>query len=115
MEGGPDSWDYDPGPMQPWEVSYWAEKRRKAEYDYDEEELRPYFPLPSVMEGMFGIVSKLYNIRIEERETGKTLRAWHPECCFYDLYDNASVSCLGHFMPTGIRARVSAVGVDELL
>ena len=26
----------EPGPMQPWEVSYWAEKRRKAEYDYDE-------------------------------------------------------------------------------
>lgn len=87
----------DPGPMQPWEVSYWAEKRRKAEYDYDEEELRPYFPLPSVMDGMFGIVSKLYNIRIEERETGEDIETWHPECCFYDLYDNASGELLGSF------------------
>ena len=86
-----------PGPLQPWEVSYWAEKRRKAEYDYDEEELRPYFPLPSVMEGMFGIVSKLYNIRIEERETGEDIEVWHPECCFYDLFDNASGELLGSF------------------
>jgi len=85
------------GPMQPWEVGYWAEKRRKAEYDYDEEELRPYFPLPSVMEGMFRIVSKLYNIRIEERETGDEIQTWHPECCFYDLYDNATNELLGSF------------------
>ena len=87
----------EPGPMQPWETSYWAEKRRKAEFDYDEEELRPYFPLPSVMEGMFGIVSKLYNIRIEERETGGDIEVWHPECCFYDLYDNATEELLGSF------------------
>ena len=87
----------EPGPMQPWEVGYWAEKRRKAEYDFDEEELRPYFPLPSVMEGMFGIVSKLYNIRIEERETGEDIEVWHPECCFYDLFDNASGELLGSF------------------
>lgn len=85
------------GPMQPWETGYWAEKRRKAEYDYDEEELRPYFPLPSVMDGMFGIVSKLYNIRIEERETGGDIETWHPECCFYDLYDNATGELLGSF------------------
>ena len=71
-----------PGPMQPWEVSYWAEKRRKAEYEYDEEELRPYFPLPSVMQGMFGIVSKLYNIRIEERETGEDIESLAPRVLF---------------------------------
>ena len=87
----------EPAPMQPWEVSYWAEKRRKAEYDYDEEELRPYFPLPSVMEGMFGIVSKLYNIRIEQRDTGEDIEVWHPECCFYDLYDNTTGELLGSF------------------
>ncbi|MBT8044883.1 MAG: M3 family metallopeptidase [Verrucomicrobiae bacterium] len=87
----------DPQPMQPWEVGYWAEKRRQAEYDFDEEELRPYFSLPKVMEGMFHIVSKLYNVRIEERETGDDIETWHPECCFYDLYDNATEELLGSF------------------
>ncbi|MBT8038132.1 MAG: M3 family metallopeptidase [Verrucomicrobiae bacterium] len=89
-----------PGPMQPWEISYWAENRRKAEYDFDEEELRPYFPLTSVMEGMFGIVSRLYNIRIEEKLTtdqGGDIETWHPECRFYDLFDNASDELLGSF------------------
>lgn len=84
-------------PMQPWEITYWAEKRRKAEYDFDDEALRPYFPLPKVMSGMFDIVSKLYNIRIEERETGEDIEVWHPECCFYDLFDNDTEELLGSF------------------
>lgn len=83
--------------MQPWETTYWAEKRRKAEYDIDDEALRPYFPLDKVMDGMFSIVSKLYDIRIEERETGEDIEAWHPECCFYDLFDNQSGDLLGSF------------------
>ncbi|NWK55305.1 M3 family metallopeptidase [Verrucomicrobiaceae bacterium N1E253] len=83
--------------MQPWEVSYWAEKRRKAEYDIDDEALRPYFPLDRVMDGMFSIVSKLYNIRIEERATGEDIETWHPECCFYDLYDHQTGELLGSF------------------
>ncbi|MGB0993135.1 MAG: M3 family metallopeptidase, partial [Akkermansiaceae bacterium] len=87
-------------PLEPWEAGYWAEKCRKAEYDFDDEELRPYFPLNSVMDGMFGIVSKLYNIRIEQRQTttdGGDIETWHPECCFYDLFDNATEELLGSF------------------
>ncbi len=87
----------EPSLMKPWEVSYWAEKRRKAEYDFDDEVLRPYFPLPQVMEGMFDIVSKLYNIRIEERETGEDIEVWHPECKFYDLFDRETNELLGSF------------------
>jgi len=83
--------------MQPWETTYWAEKRRKAEYDFDDEALRPYFPLPEVMSGMFSIVSKLYDIRIEERETGQNIETWHPECRFYDLFDNKTKELLGSF------------------
>jgi len=87
----------EPSLMQPWETSYWAEKRRQAEYDFDDEALRPYFPLPKVMEGMFSIVSKLYNLRIEERETGEDIETWHPECKFYDLFDLATGDLLGSF------------------
>jgi oligopeptidase A len=83
--------------MQPWETTYWAEKRRQAEYDFDDEALRPYFPLPEVMSGMFSIVSKLYDIRIEERETGEDIETWHPECKFYDLFDQKTKELLGSF------------------
>lgn len=87
-------------PMEPWETGYWAEKRRKAEYDFDDEELRPYFPLNSVMDGMFGIVSKIFNVRIEEKQTtaaGGNIETWHPECKFYDLFDSNTDELLGSF------------------
>ena len=90
----------DAAPLEPWEISYWAEKRRKAEYDFDDEELRPYFPLNSVMDGMFGIVSKIFGVRIEEKDTtenGGDVQTWHPECRFYDLFDSKTDEMLGSF------------------
>ncbi len=90
----------DAAPLEPWEISYWAEKRRKAEYDFDDEELRPYFPLNRVMDGMFGIVSKIFGVRIEEKDTtenGGDVQTWHPECRFYDLFDSKTDEMLGSF------------------
>lgn len=53
--------------LEPWDIGYWAEKQRKALYDFDEEALRPYFPLDRVVEGMFGIYQEIFGIRITER------------------------------------------------
>src|SRR5207249_1361117 len=53
--------------LDPWDVGYYAEKQRAALYDFDEEELRPYFPLESVVRGMFDIVGRLYGIQVVER------------------------------------------------
>ncbi|MDE3165565.1 MAG: M3 family peptidase, partial [Acidobacteriota bacterium] len=50
--------------IAPWDVAYYAEKQRAALYDFDEEALRPYFPLESVVDGMFEIVKRLYGIRV---------------------------------------------------
>lgn len=55
-------------PIEAWDVGYYAEKQRQAQYDFDEEELRPYFPLPRVLDGMFAIVQSLYGIEIVERD-----------------------------------------------
>ena len=55
--------------FEPWDVFYWTEKRRKALFDFDPEELRPYFPLDGVINGMFRLTEMLFDLKITERET----------------------------------------------
>lgn len=56
-------------PMEPWDVAYWAEKYRRAKYDFDSEELRPYFPVDSVLDGLFEITQKLFGVSIREAKS----------------------------------------------
>ncbi len=89
--------------LEPWENGYWVEKRRKEEYDFDSEELRPYFSVDNVMAGMFEITSKIFGIKIEERETvyGEdkegAVQVWHEDCLYYDVFDGVSGDLLGSF------------------
>jgi peptidyl-dipeptidase Dcp len=53
--------------LEPWDWWYYAEKVRKAKYDLDENELRPYFLLENVRKGAFDVASKLYGIQFIER------------------------------------------------
>jgi len=76
---GPDA----PG-LEPWEIGYYAEKMRQARYDFDEEELRPYFPLERVAAGMFELVGRLYGIEVAE-ESG--VPAWDPRVKYYAVRD----------------------------
>lgn len=70
--------------FQPWDLAFYSEKLRKKNFDISQEELRPYFPLPVVMKGMFEIIQKLYGMRIEAR---KGVDTWHEDVSFFDLYD----------------------------
>jgi len=81
-------------PLQPWETAYWAEKRRKELYDFDEEELRPYFPIDKVMGGMFALSTKIFGIDIIETEGAP---AWHEDVKYYEIKDSASGELLGTF------------------
>lgn len=97
----------EPGPLQPWEIGYWAEKQRQERYAFDDEELRPYFPVEQVMSGMFAITSQLFGIEIEEKdsvyydspssEASEVAEVWHPECKFYQIRDAESQEHLGSF------------------
>ncbi len=79
--------------LEPWDVAYYAEKQRRALYDFDEEVLRPYFPLERAVEGMFETVSRLYGIRVAER---KGVPVWHPDVRYYEIRDQ-DASLLGAF------------------
>jgi oligopeptidase A len=76
-----------------WDIGYWAEKQRKALYDFDEEQLRPYFPAGRVVAGMFEIVERLYGITVTEK-TG--VPVWHPDVKFYEIRDETGLM-LGAF------------------
>src|SRR5579883_755024 len=71
--------------LQPWDIGYWAEKQRAALYAFDEEALRPYFPLERVVSGMFEIFGRLLGIRVTP-EPG--VPVWHPEVRCYSVHDS---------------------------
>ena len=73
-----------PEPLQPWDFSYYSTKLRKRDYDFDQEELRPYFPLDNVIDGVFGLATKLYGIKFIER---KDVPVYHPDVKVYDIFD----------------------------
>src|SRR5690606_29290685 len=69
-------------PLEPWDLAWYSEKLRHRKYAISDEELRPYFPLPKVMDGLFGVIERLYGIGVEPVE-GVT--AWEPHVRYYRL------------------------------
>jgi oligopeptidase A len=103
-----DSSHRDSDLFEPWEVAFWAERQRKAQYDFDEEELRPYFPIDKVLSGMFRLAEMVFDLRIVERDTvfvedGDGVSAsvkpgqlgpvevWHPEVKFFEVHNEQGV------------------------
>lgn len=76
------------GRLAPWEIGYWAEKLRQEKYAFDEELLRPYFPMDRVIAGMFELVEKIFGLRVTAKAAG-TVDVWHPDVLFYDLHDHS--------------------------
>jgi len=68
--------------LQSWDWWYYAEKIRKEKYDLDEEELRSYFSLETVKEGLFNVVNNLYGLTFELRDD---LPAYHEEVMAYEV------------------------------
>ena len=79
--------------IQAWDVGYYSEKMRKARYNFDEEELRPYFSYEGVKRGMFETVKRLYGIDVRA-EPGAPV--WHEDVQYYSVYDSDG-SKLGSF------------------
>ncbi|MFO7932811.1 MAG: M3 family metallopeptidase [Bacteroidales bacterium] len=70
--------------LESWDWWYYAEKIRQSRYDIDEEELRQYFSLEAVKDGLFSVVNKLYGLTFELRDD---LPAYHEEVLAYQVKD----------------------------
>ncbi|HET8899650.1 MAG TPA: M3 family metallopeptidase [Rhodanobacteraceae bacterium] len=70
--------------LEAWDVAYAAEKLRRQRYALDEEQLKPWFPAPAVVDGLFQLVERLYGITLAERHD---VDVWHPDVRYFDLVD----------------------------
>ncbi len=79
-------------PLESWDVAYASEKLRLARYAFSDQDIKQYFPEPKVLEGMFGVVQKLYGIEISEEEATR----WHDDVRFFAIRDHSG-ELLGRF------------------
>ena len=69
--------------LAPWDVTYWSEKLRRERFDLDQEALRPWFPLPQVLDGLFGLCSRLFDVEITPADGEAPV--WHNDVRFFHV------------------------------
>ena len=96
--------------FKPWDVSYWSELLRQESFELDSEALRPYFPLEQVLQGLFQLCQRLFDIRIVDADkvNGNNLAdeninrkflapRWHADVRYFHVFDAASEQHLASF------------------
>ena len=87
--GGPDE-------LCHWDIAYWSERLREDRFAYSEEELRPYFPLPRVLEGLFSLARQLFGVQIVAAD-GEA-EVWHPDVRFFRVLDESGEERAAFFL-----------------
>ena len=72
--------------LRPWDISFWAECLRKESFELDSEALRPWFPLPQVLEGLFSLSQRLFGITIQAADGEAPI--WHPDVRFFRILED---------------------------
>lgn len=73
--------------LQPWDTAYVSEKLRQEKYAISQEELKPYFPENKVIDGMFSVVEKLFQVQFK---LNKDIDTWHSDVQFFDVLKDGS-------------------------
>lgn len=88
--------EYNKEELNPWDISYYGEKLKEKLYKISSEDLRIYFPLPQVLNGLFTVANKLFGIKIVENT--KSVNVWHKDVMFFDVYDQNDNLIAGFFL-----------------
>jgi oligopeptidase A len=100
--------------LAPWDLAYWSERLRESETGMREEELRPYFPLDAVLDGLFAITAALYGVTV--REAAPPARPWHPDVRYFELQETAGETLGGFYLDAYARpGKRGGAWMDECL
>jgi oligopeptidase A len=91
--------------LNAWDVGYYGEKLQQKLFTITQEELRPYFPLPRVLEGLFEVAGRLFGVRIVER---KGVPMYHTDARFFEVVDDAGRIRAGFYLDACARPKKRA-------
>ena len=81
--------------LNAWDMSFYSERLQERRFKVSQEALRPYFPLPKVLSGLFSLIQRLYGITVRERAG---VGVWHPSVRYYDLLDKDEQVVAGFYL-----------------
>jgi len=84
------------GELRHWDVSYWAKRLEEKRYGYTDDELRPYFSLAKVLDGMFSLVHRIFGVTVEAAD-GEA-RTWNPDVRFFKVFDASEKHIASFFL-----------------
>lgn len=88
--------------LELWDFPYWRRRLQEALYDFREDTLTDYFPLPRVLDGLFHLCEQLFGIVIRCRQDVST---WHPDVKFFDIFEShTSAPIAGFYLDTYTRS-----------
>jgi oligopeptidase A len=97
--------------LNAWDVAFYSEKLQESRFKVSQEALRPYFPLPKVLAGLFAVTERLYGITVRERDG---VSVWHPSVRYYDLLDSGAKLVAGFYLdPYSRSEKRSGAWMDE--
>ncbi len=87
--------------LEAWDIAFASEKMRQDRFAIDDELLRPFFPLPAVLTGLFGVAQRLFGVSIENDDSVDT---WHPDVRYYHLKKTDGNAFAGFYLDPYARA-----------
>jgi oligopeptidase A len=97
--------------LEAWDLAFYGERLQESRFKVSQEALRPYFPLPKVLSGLFAVTERLYGIAVRERPG---VSVWHPSVRYYDLADSHGRIVAGFYLDPYSRVeKRSGAWMDE--
>src|SRR5271166_575321 len=97
--------------LEAWDLAFYSERLQESRFKVSQEALRPYFPLPKVLAGLFALTQRLYGITVRERAA---VSVWHPSVRYYDLLDARGEVVAGFYLdPYSRTEKRSGAWMDE--
>jgi oligopeptidase A len=97
--------------LNAWDMAYYSDRLQESRFKVSQEALRPYFPLPKVLSGLFALIRRLYGTSVRERSG---VGVWHPSVRFYDLLDQDGRVVAGFYLdPYSRTEKRSGAWMDE--